>query len=257
MNKNGVVDFSTFRSSCQFCGLSQICLSADQSGNEIKDLNQIVHRNRKIEHGDYLFREDDPFNHVYAIHTGSIKTCSITENGNEYVTGFHLPGELMGLNAISTGIHTESAIALETSSVCEIPFERLESLAKSNPDIQHLLLMAMSEEIQNDHNQLAMISRMSAEVRLASFLLSLSCHLQQRGYSATEFNLSLSRSDIASLLGLAVETISRLISRFQREGLITVNRKYFALHDLESLKKMAPKCSSLPYPGYSLSNKAS
>jgi len=256
MKTHAVVDCSTFRSSCQYCNLYQFCLSTGASKHDEK-ANPIYKQCRKIEHGEYLFREDDPFNNIYAIRTGSVKTCAIIENGSEQVTGFHLPSELLGLNAISKGFHTESAIALETSSVCEIPFERLEELANEKPAIQHLLLNAMSEEIQHDHYQLTMISRMSAEARLASFLLCISYHFQQRGFSATEFNLSLSRSDVASLLGLAVETVSRLLSRFQKEGLLCVNRKYFVLSDIEGLKQISPKYSSLPYSSYTISNQAS
>ena len=256
MKTNAVVDCSTFRSSCQYCNLYKLCLSLGESGND-EEASFLDKRCRKIEHGEYLFREDDPFDNIYAIRTGSIKTSVIIENGDEQVTGYHLPSELLGLNAISKGVHTEAAVALETSSVCEIPFHRLEGLARERPNIQYLLLNAMSKEIQHDHYQLTMVSRMSAEARLASFLLCISYHFQQRGFSATEFNLSLSRGDIASLLGLAVETVSRLLSRFQKEGLLSVSRKYFILRDIEALKRISPKYSNLPYADYLVSNQAS
>ena len=248
MKNDTVVDLSAIRTTCQSCGLYKLCLPMGLEGGEMERLDKVIKRRRKIEKGEHMYRMRDAFSTVYAIRSGSVKTYTSIESGSEQVTGFHLPGELLGLNAISTKFHTDSAVALETTSVCEIPFERLEDLTQELPSMQHHLLHIMSEEIQSDHCQLMMIAKMPAEARLARFLLSLSMHFGNRGFSQTEFNLSMSRNDIANLLGLAVETVSRLFSHFQDEGLLTVERKHIIIHDMDGMMDVTTKCPSQPLP---------
>ncbi|MDH5178900.1 MAG: fumarate/nitrate reduction transcriptional regulator Fnr [Gammaproteobacteria bacterium] len=254
MKDNNVIELSAIRTTCQSCGLYQLCLPMGLDQGDMDKLDKVIKRQRKIERGDHLYRMRESFTTVYALRSGSVKTYSTIENGQEQVTGFHLPGELLGLNAVSTKFHTDSAIALETSSVCEIPFDRLENLSHEIPSMHHHLLHVMSEEIQHDHCQLMMIAKMPAEARLARFLLSLSYHFSQRGFSSTKFNLSMSRNDIANLLGLAVETVSRLFSHFQDEGLLTVERKSIEIHDMDGLMNVTTKCASHPLPGKSPSS---
>lgn len=257
MRNNTVVNLSAARAGCYNCGLSQLCPSADKNIHDVENLDKLIKRNQKFERGEHIYRVNNTFTTVYAIHSGSVKTYASIENGKEQVTGFHLPGELLGLDSISTHYHTDSAIALETCSICEIPFDRLEDLSVKNPAMQHALLYAMSEEIQNDHRQLTLVSRMPAEARLASFLLSISSHFKHRGYSATDFNLSMTRSDIANMLGLAVETISRIFSQFQEKGLLTVERRHIVLRDTEGLMKLSFNYSSYSRLDYMLHDKAS
>ncbi len=257
MKEDTVVDLSAIRTTCQNCGLYKLCLPMGLAEGDMDKLDKVIKRRRKIEKGEHLYRMRDTFSTVYAIRSGSVKTYTSIENGSEQVTGFHLPGELLGLNAVSTKFHTDSAMALETTSVCEVPFDRLEDLTREIPSMQHHILHVMSEEIQSDHCQLMMIAKMPAEARLARFLLSLSNHFDNRGYSSSEFNLSMSRNDIANLLGLAVETVSRLFSHFQDQGLLTVERKHIVIHDMDGLMDVTTKCPSQPLPNDSSSNQAS
>ena len=257
MKSNTVVDLSTLRTGCHNCGLAQICQFAGDTGVVNEEFEKMIKRGRKIERGEHIFRVGEAFTRIYALRSGSVKTYASIEDGKEQVTGFHLPGEFLGLDSISTDFYTESAIALETCSVCELPFDRLENLSKAHPVIQHALLYAMSEEIQYDHRQLTLVSRMPAEARLASFLLSVSRHFEQRGFSATDFNISMTRSDIANLLGLAVETVSRIFSQFQDKGLLAVERRHIVLLDSAGLKRLAAKYPAYARPGSMLHNKAS
>lgn len=257
MKSNTVIDFSSLRTGCHNCGLAQICQLAGDAGLENEEFEKMIKRGRKVERGEHVFRVNEAFSKVYAIRSGSVKTYESLDDGKEQVTGFHLPGELLGLASISTDHHTESAIALETCSICEIPFGNLENLSKVYPAMQHALLHAMSEEIQHDHRQLTLVSRMPADARLASFLLSISDHFEQRGFSASDFNISMTRSDIANLLGLAVETVSRLFSQFQDKGLLSVERRHIVLRDSAGLKKLSAKYPAYTRPSHMLHNKAS
>jgi CRP/FNR family transcriptional regulator len=176
---------------------------------------------------------------VYAVRSGSLKTFSIMADGREQVTGFYLPGELVGLDAISLGRHPSSAKALESSSICELSFLDLEALGEQIPGLQRQILRVMSRELLDDELLLMLIGKKTAEERLAAFLVTLAMRFRLRGFSATEYNLSMSRSDIGNYLGLAVETVSRLFTRFQHEELLSVKRRRIHIHDLEKLSMLA------------------
>lgn len=237
MDKN-VIKLDSVRSICQQCGIYKLCLPMGLSKGEMDQLDGIIQRRRPVEKGEYLYRSGDEFTSVYALRTGSFKSFLMYEDGEEHIIGFKLPGDLLGLSGINGGHYTNSAKALETCSVCEIPFERLESLCQQLPELQHHLMEMMSKEIQEEHEKVAMCSKMPAESRLASVLLTLSERFEERGYSSSEFNLSMSRSDIANMLGLAVETVSRLFSHFQEQGLISADRKHIKILDHQKLSNL-------------------
>lgn len=206
--------------------------------DDVERLDDIVKRTRPLHRGDYLFRDGDRFRSLYVVKTGSVKSFAPSPEGGEQVLGFHLPGEIIGLDAIEKDAHACSAKVLETSAICEIPFARLEELTASIPSLQHQMYRLLSKEIAHDTDMLLLLGKKSAEERLAAFLLSMSKRLQRRGLSATDFYLSMSRHEIGNYLGLAVETVSRLFTRFQDEGLMLVDRKHIQLLDLEALDSL-------------------
>lgn len=234
-----IVSLSSIKQACQGCSLQQLCLPVGISDQDLEMLDSIIKRRRPLSRGNHVFRMGDEFTALYAIRAGSVKTYTITEAGGEQITGFHLPGELVGLDAISTTVHPCGARVLETTSVCEIPFDHLEDLSGRIPSLGRQLLRIMSREISADTELLTLLGKKSAEERLASLLLSLSTRYRERGRSAREFHLSMSRNDIGNYLGLAVETISRLFTRFQNQGLISVQNKFVRLEDMDALHQMA------------------
>lgn len=159
---------------------------------------------------------------LYAIRSGFFKICIADQEGREQVTGFHMMGEIMGMDAISTEAHAWSAVALEDSEVCDVPFGRLEELSRDIPSLPRHFHQIMSREIVRDQGEMLLLGSMQAEDRLATFLLNLS----QRGYSATCFNLRMTREEIGSYLGLKLETVSRTFSTFQEDGLINVRNNH-------------------------------
>ena len=237
-----IIDLSSIKVACKDCSLFELCLPVGIDPDDLDRLDKIIKRRRPLARGQHLFHAGDKMRAIYAVRSGSVKTYTPTEDGHEQVTGFHLPGELVGLDSINTGNHPCAAVALETSSFCEIPFDRLQELSDGVPSLQRQLLRILSREIQQDHELLTLIGKRSAEERLAAFLISLSTRVEQRGFSPHEFQLSMSRNDIGNYLGLAVETVSRLFSRFQEQNLLQVQRKQVRLRDLSSLKSMAGIC---------------
>ncbi len=238
-SKSSVVPLSKRKIACRDCSLFQICLPVGISDEELERLEKIIQRRRPVKRGDHLYNSGDPFRSICAVRSGSIKSYVPTEKGNEQVTGFHLPGELLGLDAISQKIHPCSAKALETTSVCEIPYEQFELLSNELPVLHRQLITLMSKEIFEEETHMVLLGKKSAEERLAAYLFSISMRYQRRGFSATEFYLSMSRNDIGNYLGLAVETVSRMFTRFQDDGLLTVERKHIIIHDLGQLRRLA------------------
>lgn len=234
-----IVKLSGIRSACGDCSLYQLCLPVSLSTNDVERLEQIVQKRRPLSRGDHLYRAGDDFRSIYAIKSGSMKTYTISEDGEEQVTGFHLPGEMVGLDAINSGSHPCSAVALETSSICEIPFAALEELACQVPGLQRQLLRIMSKEIFADHEMLQALAKRTAEERLAIVLLSLSDRFSRRGLSPYRFRLTMSRSDLSNYLGLAPETMSRLFKRFHDKGWMNGEGKEIELVNVAALRLLA------------------
>lgn len=204
----------------------------------MQKLDDLCHLKRCYARGDYLYRSGDKFQSLYAIHSGSYKTQVLHEDGREQVTGFQMIGEIIGLDAISTDRHTCDAVALEDSEVCELPFNKLETLSRKLPSLQRHLHRIMSREIVRDQDIMLLLGSMRAEERLATFLLNLSQRYAMRGYSPTIFQLRMSRQEIGSYLGLKLETISRAFSHFQESGLINVKTRSVELLDLPGLRAL-------------------
>lgn len=236
VNRSSRVDLATLRASCSGCSLQQLCLPAGVAQSDLEELERIVKRGRPLRSGELLFRMSQPFQCLFVVRSGSVKTYYQGTEGDDQIIGFHLPGELLGLDALDSDAHSCTAEALEHSSVCEVPYSQLEDIAARVPGLRRQLMRIVSREMTKDHGQLVMLGRRSAQARLAIFLMSLSKRLAERGYSAYEFNLSMSRYDLANYLGLAVETVSRLFSRFQDDGLIRVDRKHVEILDADGLQ---------------------
>ncbi len=244
MTQRKVISFDTIRVACKNCSLSQLCLPMGLAAEDVERLDSIIKRSRPLHRGDHLFRGGERFRSLYVVKTGSVKTYAPSEEGGEQVLGFHLPGEIIGLDAIDKSCHACSAKVLETSAICEVPFQRFEELATSIPSLQHQMYRLLSKEIGQDADMLLLLGKKNAEERLAAFLSSMSSRLSKRGLSPTDFYLSMSRHEIGSYLGLAVETVSRLFTRFQEDGLLRVDRKHVEVLNLPALEMMAGSAPS-------------
>lgn len=235
---------SALKASCQQCSLSNLCLPLAVSEGDLDRLEDVIQQGRIYNRGEYVFEQSTPFRSCFAVRSGAIKTSIVTENGDEQVTGFFLPGELIGLDSMSTKSYACSAKALERTSVCELPLEHLDDLTHKLPGLQHHFFHLMSQEIQSSHQLALMLSKRTAEERIASLLLSLSSRFARRKLSPTQFSLPMARNDIANFLGLAVETVSRVFTRFQNQGLIRARGREVELLDLQALQDInqQPEC---------------
>lgn len=224
---------------CQNCSISELCLPFSLNSQELETLDNIIDRKRPIHKGEQLYCDGQPMHSLYAIRSGTFKTYMIDKQGEEQITGFHLAGDLLGFDAIANTEHPSFAKALETSMVCEIPYNTLDSLSNTMPNLKKQILRLMSSEIKGDQEMLSLLNRKNAEQRLATFISTLSLRYHARGLSATEFRLSMTRSDIGNYIGLTVETISRLLNRFDKSGLIKINGKFITIVDSNKLNQCA------------------
>jgi len=234
---------------CRSCTVRDMCLPVGFTSDEIDRFDALVVHRIKVNKCKSLYRSGDSFNTLYAIRSGSLKTTVLTDAGHEQVTGYHILGELVGFDGIGNNRHGAGAIALEDTEVCALPFAKLEKLAQTMPALQHTMNRMMSMEIRRDQDAMAMLGSMRAEGRIAVFLLDLADRYRRRGYSSTEFVLRLTRKEIGSYLGLQLETVSRLFSRFQGEGLVQVEGRALKLLDPIGLKRIAGQLLSLPPAG--------
>lgn len=222
---------------CGECRLSDLCLPISLLRADITQLDNIVQRGRPFQKTDSIYYAGEAFRSVYAVRSGAFKTVCIATDGTEQITGFYLPGEILGLDGIATNTHTNTASALETSSVCEIPFHRLEELSSKLPTLQRRFFQIMGREIATDQELISLLSKNSADEKIAFLLLSISQRNSQRGLSATEFYLPMSRADIGNYLGLTIETVSRVLSKFHKTGVIVLDKKHVVILKMDDIKQ--------------------
>ncbi|MDD5176811.1 MAG: fumarate/nitrate reduction transcriptional regulator Fnr [Sterolibacterium sp.] len=224
---------------CNNCGIYQLCLPLGLDRADMSLLDSVVKRKEIYKRGQVLFLPGEHLDYLYAIRSGSVKTYVCTLDGRVQITGFHIAGELLGLSALASRHYSSEASALETVSVCKVEISRLDEVAMKIPSIQYQMLRIMSSQIRQDEDLMLLLGKRSAEERLAEFLIGLSRRFASRNYSGTQFRLSMSRLDIGNYLGLAEETVIRILKRFQENGLITTERRHVRLNDIERLSAIA------------------
>jgi CRP/FNR family transcriptional regulator len=233
------LNLHALRQSCATCSMHQLCLPMGLDGGDIDRLDQIIGGRRRVAADEVLYQSGAPFRHLYAVRFGHFKTTQIDAFGGTQITGFQMAGELLGMDAISTDRHGCDAVALEDSEVCEIPFGRLQDLLAQMPALLRHFHRIMSQEITREQNVMRLLGNMRAEQRFAIFLVNLSARYAARGYSPHRFHLRMSREDIGNYLGLTIESVSRLLSRFKKQGWIALDRREIALLDPARVKALA------------------
>lgn len=221
---------------CGDCRLSGICLPVALQQDDIIKLDEIVKRSRVLQKNEYIYRSMDSFTSVFAIRSGYVKTYQVTESGEEQITGFYFPGEIIGLDGIGKNHYVNNAKTLDSTALCEIPFSRFQELTMELPQLQTHFFQLMSQEITADQELITLLSKKTAEQRISTFLLTISARNSRRQLSAKSFSLPMSRTDMGNFLGLTVETVSRIMSKIAKAGLIKHHNKDIEILDIEQLK---------------------
>lgn len=225
--------------SCNDCRLSSLCLPIGFTRSELAKVDHIITQRPVLQKGDYLYRTHAVFECIYVVRSGCIKTVMTTELGEEKITGFYLPGDIVGMEGIGDDIYNNSAIALDTASLCKIPFNRMEALAVKLPDLQRHIFKIMGREIVSDQHAMMILNKNKAETRIAAFLLSLSSRYQRQKLSSTQWALPMSRGDLGNYLGLTIESVSRVFTRLRKQGVIQVNKREVVIKNIAQLNILA------------------
>lgn len=241
---------SEFSIHCQSCSFSHLCLPVSLNKTELDSLDDIIERKKPLHKHDKLVKAGDKFNSLYAVRAGSFKSFVSSKDGEEQIIGFHFPGDIIGFDALRENAHQSYTQVLETAMVCELPYETLDKMAVQFPKLRHQIMSFMSAEIKQDHDLMMLLNKRTAEERLIYFLAHLSKRFEDRGFSPRQFNLSMTRNEIGNYLGLTVETISRLLTRFQKEGIIKVDGKLITIIDFEAMDN---KLHSMDIPSTTIS----
>ncbi len=228
--------------SCESCSLSELCLPKGLSSQELIILDDHIERPRNLSQNAQIYQPGDKFTGFYAVRSGGVKTFLTKKTGEQQILGFHLPGEIFGLDGMETGKQRCYATTMENTSYCILPYDQLDQLCEAIPELRHQVCKLLGHEMNCDHSHLLLLGQQTAHERLATFLLSISSRFKHRGYSPTSFMLPMSRHDIAGFLGIAVETVSRLFKSFQEKGIVNINRKQVDIIDIEKLNQMVANC---------------
>ena len=223
---------------CDRCSSRDLCIPPSLRNVQTAGLVGVFGNSRKVKRGDAIYRAGNAFENLYVLRAGSSKTIALHRDGREQITGFQVCGEFIGMEGLTTGTHTLDAIALEDSQVCAIPYHALETMSYSDRELQRHLNCLMSREIVRESAHLMLMGSMNADERVAAFLVHLSQRYRERGYSPTEFQLRMTREEIGCYLGLKLETVSRMLTRLQRRGLIQMNGKKARIVDLDQLERV-------------------
>ncbi len=236
---------TSIKVACSACNLRELCMPVGLNAEELERLDDVVATRRKIRRGAALYRNGQDFNALYAIRTGFFKTCVTSGDGRDQVTGFQMAGEIIGLDGIVNDHHTCDAVALEDAEVCVMPFDRIGELSREIGALQRHVHRIMSREIVREHGVMLLLGTMRAEERVAAFLLNLVQRLHARGFSASELVLRMTREEIGSYLGLQLETVSRIFSRFAAEGIVQVRQRHVRIVDADALRALVtpPPCA--------------
>ena len=226
---------SQFSIHCQNCSFSHLCLPVALNKTEIESLDDIIERKKPLHKGDTLIQTGDKFRSLFAVRTGSFKSFVTNTEGEEQITGFHFPGDIIGFDALRENKHQSYTSALETAMVCELPYETLDEMSVQFPKLRHQIMSFMSAEIKQDHDMIMLLNKRTAEERLLYFISHLSQRFEERGFSNREFHLTMTRNEIGNYLGLTIETISRLLSRFQKDNIIKVDGKLITILHFDRL----------------------
>ena len=220
---------------CESCPLSRNCLPHSIEAKNLHQLEKVIEHPAPLRAGGYLFRQGDVFESLAIIRSGTVKTCSVDREGRDLTLGFHFPGDFIGLGAIDEGRHPSSAVALDTVTICRVPFRAAAEAAATTPLLMTHLFKLMSRDIARATH---MSCNQTADERLAGFLIGMADRMAARGFSSSRWQLTMSRMDIASYLRLAPATLSRMIRRFQHEGLLAIEGREVEVRQRERLQAL-------------------
>ena len=246
LSQSQIIHFAKKTIICEECGAKKLCFNHVLNAEQKKTFCTFITNSHAFSKDQHLFRTGGATENLYILKSGSAKSYLVSENGDEQIIGFHFPGEVLGLDDLTNNQHASSVVFLEDSNVCSISTNSFDALVNEIPQIQHETISRLNEKIGHAHELLLMINHLTAEQRVAAFILELSERMNLIGFPKTSIKLNMSRPDIANYLGLASDTVSRLLKTFERQSLILVKNKNLEIIDFQKLRNCATACDKCP-----------
>jgi len=231
-----VVHLKAITDTCQLCHAKDLCMSSCLKPDDMERFKHIIGHRAPMDRGQRLYMAGEHINSIYVLHSGSVKSYLESEDGESQITGFYLPGDVIGIHGLKNATHSDTVEALETSSVCALRFSKIEDISTAFPPLQNQIMRFVFSEMDHDQEMMMVLGKMSADRRMAYFLLDMAKRLKNQGLSNSRINLTMTRHDIANYLGLAVETVSRILTRMQKSEIIDVERRSITILDHAKLK---------------------
>ena len=225
------LELNQIRRLCRNCFLKNLCLPAGLNEEQIQELEVKVQSQQRFDGDEYIYRMGEPSKAIYVLRSGSAKSYLLGGEGEIQIVGLHLPGELLGLDALQNPVHALTVQALEPTSVCALPLDELDRVMEELPAINRQIMKLVAQDLSDASETHTILARTSALERVSLFLKRYSERLQRRQQRGDHFRLSVSRQDLANYLGLKIETVSRMFSRLRDEGIIEVDRRLIAIID--------------------------
>jgi len=227
---------SAFNASCSNCGLQKVCFPTGLLKTDISRLDDIVERKSPYKKSDHLYQVGDKFNSIYAIRAGVVKLYTYSDSGEEIVHGFYLPGDVIGFDGLMDKHYSYNAVALDSTSVCNLPYDELSDLALKIPNLNQQIMMVMSKKMQDGRMHSELLIKRNADQRVAQFIWDMAERYKNRGYAHDEFRLSILHRDVALYLGLTPETVSRILAKFNTDGIVSWKKKEVVIFDEGKLR---------------------
>lgn len=224
---------------CENCPIGNQCPIGALPTSERQQVEPEIDRPQPYHRGDVIYGLGSRVEYLSVLHAGSVKNSVLTGDGCEHITRFSYPGDILGIEDMGDRLHNSNAEVLETSSVCRVPVTRFDELMESSETFRHRTYHHLSAHFNVAVEHALILARYNSTERLAAFMLTLSQAQSKRGYSPWQFRFSMTRHDIANYLGMASETVSRVLAGFQERGLISVTRRgMLQIHDMDGLRRL-------------------
>ena len=238
-SNNKCIHLVQSKQACGHCDIEHLCISVGIGKKYAHKLNEIVKQSETYERGQIIYNRGDRFTSLYVLQKGVAKSETSNSNGRQQVTGFYFPGDLIGIDSLTTNKHPSDLVAIEKTQLCEIPFTDLEKLCTAFPKLQHELFMRMGQRIYHDEYHTLLGRAETAEKRILGFLVELFEKLEGSKYISDCFiYLPMTKYEISSYLGLQPETFSRSMKILEKKGYVKNTLKYIEILNFDSIAKV-------------------
>ncbi|MBT8445710.1 MAG: helix-turn-helix domain-containing protein [Gammaproteobacteria bacterium] len=230
-HQQNVVRIRRAAGNCEDCQSQGLCLAAWLDTAEAQDLDEAVLKRRNYQAGEAIAYQGDAAETLISVRTGAVKHVNTDAGGRQQITGFSMPGDIIGFSSLPEGQRRDDLLAIESTSVCVLPYSTCVTQGAGSENMVNALVMGAEAESANVRLRCSLLAEPDADTRLLRFFHWLGRKQAARGLSPRHIRLPMARQDIAAFLCLAVETVSRVFRRLDERGVIRADQREIELLD--------------------------